>query len=111
MSTTLACSRTDRIRSLNDSFRQTFVGGTVMLTDGVASLDPLVRMALLEAVRTFVAFDQDNDPYAEHDFGTIDCDGSKYFFKIDAYDRAMSHGSPDPVRSGCHIARPDRDAR
>ena len=67
-----------------------------MLTDGVASLDPLVRMALLEAVRAFTTFDQDNDPYAEHDFGAITCDGSKYFFKIDAYDRAMSQGSPNP---------------
>ena len=95
MTQTLACTRTDRIRSLNDAFRKTFVGGTLLLTEGVATLDPLVRKVLLEAVRSFTAFDQDNDPHHEHDFGAIDCDGSEYFFKIDTYDRAMVAHSPD----------------
>ena len=90
------CTRADRIRALNDAFRQTFVGGTVLLTDGVASLAADPRRALLAAIRSFTAFDGDNDPYREHDFGSVDIESERFFFKIDAYDRTMEAGSPDP---------------
>ena len=34
-------------------------------------------------VSHFDAFTPDNDPYGEHDFGSIDLDGEKLFWKID----------------------------
>jgi len=95
MSTNAAAS-TLFIRKLNDSFRSTFIGGTVMITNGVEGLPALDRSTLLRAVRAFEAFNSDNDPHGEHDFGSIDLDGSRYFWKIDYYDATMDGGSPDP---------------
>ncbi|MBB6356326.1 DUF3768 domain-containing protein [Aminobacter aganoensis] len=88
--------RVATIRSLNDAFRTSFVGGTVMMTAGVAALPEIERRALLRAVRAFEAFDTDNDPHGEHDFGAIDQDGARYFWKIEYYDIDLSAGSPDP---------------
>jgi len=89
-------SRTGRIRELNDAFRRTFVGGAVMITAGVEALPPDQRRSLLQKVRSFNAFSEDNDPHSEHDFGAVD-EGERYFWKIDYYDRSMEHGSPDPA--------------
>jgi Protein of unknown function (DUF3768) len=95
--TTTTESRTDRIRDLNDDFRRTFVGGAVMITAGVDALPVEQRRALLQKVRTFEAFSEDNDPHGEHDFGAFDEAGVRYFWKIDHYDRDMTMGSDDPA--------------
>jgi len=89
--------RTDRIRALNDAFRTYFFGGAVVVTSGVAALNSKTQQTVLNAVRKFTAFDRDNDPYAEHDFGHIEVDGERFFFKIDYYDRALEFGSPNPA--------------
>jgi hypothetical protein len=34
---------------------------------------------------------------AEYDFGAIDEDGVRFFWKIDTYDRDVSAHSPDPI--------------
>src|SRR5271154_5350856 len=81
-------SKTDRIRELNDAFRRTFVGGMVMITAGVEALPVDQRRMLLEKVRAFDAFTDDNDPHGEHDFGSVDEGGIRAFWKIDYYDRA-----------------------
>ena len=85
------------VRDLNDAFRKTFAGGRVVVTTEVAALSDLDRIAVLEAVQAFSAFSTDNDPYGEHDFGAIDHGGQRYFWKIDAYDRRLEFGSPDPT--------------
>jgi len=90
-------ARTLAIRELNDSFRRTFVGGAVMITDGVERLPAVDRSALLRAVRAFEAFDSGNDPYREHDFAAVELDGRSYFWKIDYHDLSMEAGSPDPA--------------
>ena len=41
---------TDRIRQLNDAFRQTFTGGRVVVTPGLHELPPDTTSALLQAV-------------------------------------------------------------
>lgn len=89
-------SKTDRIRALNDAFRRSFVGGAVMITAGVEAMPRDRRHSLLQKVRSFEAFSEDNDPHAEHDFGAVDEAGERFFWKIDLYDRAMEFGSPDP---------------
>jgi hypothetical protein len=53
---------TSKARELNDRLRSTFVGGAVLLSNGVASLDDDTKRRLLAAVRTFEAFSPDNDP-------------------------------------------------
>jgi hypothetical protein len=85
------------IRELNDEFRRTFSGGTVVLTPGVEALAPEVKRDLLQQVRQFERFEQDNDPHGEHDFGTIKIAGQRFFFKIDYYDADMRFGSANPA--------------
>ncbi len=87
----------ERIRALNDTFRRTFVGGVVVITAGVEAMPSDQRRSLLEKVRGFDAFTEDNDPYAEHDFGSVDEGGVRCFWKVDYYDRATEMGSPDPA--------------
>jgi hypothetical protein len=85
-----------RIRELNDAFRKTFTGGRVLLTAGVEALPDPDKAALLDQVRTFDAFNGDNDPHGEHDFVNIEYDGEKYFAKLDYYATDMQGGSEDP---------------
>lgn len=73
------------------------VGGRVLITTGVAALGPEGVERVLRAVRTFDDFDGDNDPYGEHDFGALEVDGVRVFWKIDYFDRSLEFGSPDPV--------------
>jgi Protein of unknown function (DUF3768) len=93
--TTTSLTKTDTIRDLNDALRQTFIGGAVMITAGVEAMTDDERRSLLQKVRTFATFSEDNDPHGEHDFGAIDEGSVRYFWKIDYYDRAMAAHSPD----------------
>jgi Protein of unknown function (DUF3768) len=86
-----------RIRELNDSLRRTFTGGKVVMTDGVAALPEGDLGRLLGKVRGFDQFTRDNDPYGEHDFGSLECSGQTYFFKVDYYALDMDGGSEDPA--------------
>lgn len=89
---------TARIRELNDTFRRDFpAGGKRFITDGIFALDEADRAAILEKVRTFDSFTEDNDPHGEHDFGSIDHNGERIFWKIDYYDRACKYGSENPA--------------
>jgi hypothetical protein len=80
------------IRALNDRFRQSLCGGMLVMTAGVIALG----QELLDAVARFDRFDDDNDPYGEHDFGAIEVARERLFFKIDYYDQSLSAHSPDP---------------
>jgi hypothetical protein len=86
-----------RVSGLNDAFRRSFAGGQVVETPGVVELAEADRIALLLAVRRFNRFDAENDPYGEHDFGAVEVGGARFFWKIDAYDRALCGSSPDPA--------------
>ena len=57
----------------------------------------MIQGAAITAVREFDAFTEDNDPYGEHDFGAVEVEGQRLFWKIDYYDRAMEYGSEDPA--------------
>ena len=90
-------SKTDRIRELNDAFRRTFVGGAVMITQGVEAMPLDQRRSILQKVRSFDAFSENNNPHGENDFGSIDEAGVRCFWKIDYYDKKTEFGSPDPA--------------
>ena len=87
---------TARIRALNDTFRRTFAGGKVLMTASVQALPADLVASALDRVRSFNEFTEDNDPHDEHDFGSFDIDGQKFFFKIDYFDRRLEFGSEDP---------------
>lgn len=88
---------TTRIRALNDRLRTTFRGGRVLITNGIDQLDAALKSAIFARVRAFQEFSACNDPYDEHDFGSIDIDGHKIFWKVDYYDPTLSAGSEDPA--------------
>jgi Protein of unknown function (DUF3768) len=92
-------SKIERIRQLNDDFRQSFIGGRVVVTPGIRSLPLETNAAVLERVRTFADFNDENDPHGEHDFGAIEVEGETYFFKIDYYAPDMQSRSDDPANS------------
>ena len=89
----------ERIRDFNDAFRKTLdpTLGRMMLTAGVNALPSDVRAMAIRKVATFDAFNADNDPHGEHDFGSFDLAGDKFFFKLDYYDPSLEVGSDDPA--------------
>ena len=90
-------ARVERIRKLNDDLRAYGADGTISVTRGIADLGTAAVMRVLAAVAGFDAFTNDNDPYQEHDFGSLEQDGRRVFWKIDYYDRERRYGSPDPA--------------
>jgi hypothetical protein len=87
----------NKIALLNDAFRTTFSGGRVMMTSGVYELPECVKAEALDQVAKFSEFSADNDPHDEHDFGSFDLVGRKFFWKIDYYDKDLVNGSEDPA--------------
>ena len=87
-----------RVRDLNDAFRTRGLGrGSVMVTEGVTAHGAVFVMEVVAAVRRFNAFTEDNDPWGEHDFGAVEIEGQKIFWKIDPYDIDLQAQSPNPA--------------
>lgn len=84
------------IAKKNDAFRRSGFGVTV--TPGVQVLEDL--SGLIDEIRSFSEFTENNDPYGEHDFGTVYWLGEKVFWKIDYYDQNLEHGE-DPLSLDC----------
>lgn len=97
MNTVTADNTMRRIQVLNDFFRSTFLCGKVVITAGVAGLPLDVKARVLIQVQSFADFNADNDPYGEHDFGSFEVAGEKFFWKIDYYDVLCEFGSEDPA--------------
>lgn len=90
-----------KLRELNDRFRTQGLGsGSVFVTSGVQEFGSTFVVSAVNAVRTFNAFSDDNDPWGEHDFGAVEVEGEKVFFKLDYYDPSMKHGSENPANEG-----------
>lgn len=85
-----------KIALLNDEFRRSGFG--VTLTCGVQSVENLD--GLLHAIRHYTDFNENNDPYGEHDFGKLMWNGDKVFWKIDYYDQQLQ-GWEDPTSTKC----------
>ena len=91
-------SPTETIAHLNDKARKGLLPGStkMLLTRMVAALPEDALAHLRAAVEQFDAFTEDNDPYGERDFGSIELAGERYFWKIDYYDRSLRFGAEDP---------------
>ena len=98
-----------KIAELNDRFRRAsgdepdgYRLGKKMVTRGIHALGPLTQLLITAKVMAFDSFTPDNDPHGEHDFGSFELHGHKFFWKIDYYDRASfgtghDWGSEDPA--------------
>jgi hypothetical protein len=87
--------RREAIACLNDTFRASFIGGGVFLTKGVAALNLASQACLMTAVK-IAKPKVENDPWGEHDLGSLDHQGDRYFWKIDYYALDNETLSPDP---------------
>ena len=114
MSAALATAReqTTRIARLNDMARQALgIACTAIATVGFRSLPESDQSQVRELIETYDAFDEDNDPHGEHDFGCVyqladgrwtterprlrDDERERVFWKLDYYDRDLRFGSGD----------------
>ena len=109
---TVAREQTARIARLNDLARRAMgVACTAVATVGFRSLPEADQSQVRELIETFDAFDEDNDPHGERDFGTIhqlgdgdwtterprlrEDERERVFWKLDYYDRDLHFGSED----------------
>ena len=108
----IAREQTARIARLNDLARKAMgVACTAVATVGFRSLPEADQSRVRELIETYDAFDEDNDPHGERDFGTIYQLGDgrwtterlrsrhdereRVFWKLDYYDRQMRFASED----------------
>lgn len=107
------------IQQQNDKFRQEScfneickeIPGQVTVSQGVnawsqSNVD--LMQELLLGIATCKQFEEDNDPYGEHDFGAVTIGKAKFFWKISYYDRDYEYLADDPTdlaqcRRGLHI--------
>lgn len=91
--------RAERIARLNDTLRRYGTGGSIFVTRSVADHPALHMEAILLALARYDAFDADNDPHGERDFGDLEVAGTSLLFKIDYYARGsqFAYGSDDPA--------------
>ncbi len=90
---------TEIIADLNDKFRrhENRSSGRYMMTPGVQALTREKQFELIQLVRDFNCFTTGNDPYGEHDFGSLTMDDLNYFWRIDYYDLNMEYLSENPA--------------
>ena len=89
--------RAEVIARLNDRLRKEGRGGQLVVTSGVYGLAGYDSQILLKALADYNAFDADNDPHGERDFGDIQVFNTDLLWKIDYYDVRLEFGSPDPA--------------
>ena len=88
-------TNTQEIARLNDEFRANPSKGVLVLTQGIRCNTQEDIATIINKVRNFNDFNEDNNPYGEKDFGAFEFKGKKIFWKIDYYDRELLYLSPD----------------
>lgn len=81
----------ETIAARNDLFRTSMgqdpaIPGKIYQTYGIEGLGIDAISEIVEKVRTFDDFNEDNDPHGERDFGAFDHAGHRIFWKIDLKD-------------------------
>jgi hypothetical protein len=93
--------KVERVRIINDEMRAGGPASTEtskwLTTLGVRSLGDETVAIAVSRVRDFERFDDGNDPYGEHDFGSFSIEDQLLFWKIDYYDLALNGRSEDPA--------------
>ena len=90
-------TQVDRIRSLNDELRRDLLTGLAVMTPGVMALGGATVDRIVQTIAIFDDFHHASDPHQEHDFGAFVVEGNTIFFKIEYYDRTLTHHSPNPA--------------
>jgi hypothetical protein len=66
------------------------------MTPAVAALGQKAVERIVQAIAAYDDFCHANDPHEEHDSGSFEVNGETIIFKIDYYDKNLTHHSPDP---------------
>ena len=74
------------------------------MTRGIRALHKEDILNIMEKVSTFDDFNEGNDPYQEHGYGSFEYKGEKIIWKIDYYDKAYEYASDDP----CDVNKTNR---
>jgi hypothetical protein len=80
----------------NDVFRK--LGFGITMTCGAAELPDV--LGLMQRIRDFNEFDENNDPYHEHDLGRLKWHGDTVLWKIDYYNDKLTCFE-DPLSPTC----------
>lgn len=95
-----------KIAALNDEFRQAGplfsrmrFDGLWLITAGVQAQGPQFVWSALIGTQNFDRFIPDNDPYGEHDFGSLLIEHERVLWKIDYLERGTPWGAQDPTDS------------
>ncbi len=83
------------IQKRNDEFRRL---GAYRFTKVVSGL--MNEYGLIVTIAFYNDFHEGNDPYREHDFGSLMWEGKKIFWKIDYYDQNLKFWA-DPTTDAC----------
>lgn len=98
----------ERIAKLNDSFRKSILTpipeqklGQIFCTASIMALPKEDVLLIAEKVSLFEDFNESNDPYNEHDFGSFTFKENKVYWKIDYKDPELEYNfndNSDPMR-------------
>lgn len=101
----MTLSKSELIAQQNDIFRRNFgdskkaeqtVQGKYTVTHGIANLSPEEQISIVQKVRNFENFTENNDPYGEHNMGIFKQNAQSIYWKINYYDLNYHYGSDDP---------------
>lgn len=94
-------SETEAIARMNDCFRDLSIldesVGKWVLTLGINAKGEAFALACIQAIREYNDFNEDNDPYGDHSFGTVIVEDTPVWWKIDLYDRSYRFGAENPT--------------
>lgn len=94
-------TKSEQIAKLNDAFRKSIFNqphGRVLMTSGLRSVfNGGAILSIFEYVKDFNDFQEENDPYGEHDFGAFTYQDERIIWKFDYYDQAFEYHSADPA--------------
>ncbi len=90
--------RRKEVARLNDAVRHGEYGNTTIIaTTGVQAMGEASVSKIIGKVSKFDDFSEDNDPHGERDFGSIEINSEKLFWKIDLFDLELKQYSLDPA--------------
>lgn len=76
-------TKTEAIRALKDELRQNLTTETAFINGWSCGLGAEAVARVVKTIAVYDDFCHANDPYEEHDFGSLEVDGHMIFFKID----------------------------
>ncbi|MFA5957088.1 DUF3768 domain-containing protein [Hyphomicrobium sp.] len=91
--------KTEAIRNLNDQYRRywkVLPNSHVVMTEGILRFSEEDQKSIAKKVQNFDQFEDESDPYREHDFGSFRHRDRKIFWKIEYYNCSLRGSAEDP---------------